>query len=59
MELVEALLLSEVTHNRSGDCTADHCVKEETKEVLVVVQADAVTYPGTMVVHTKDTAAAD
>lgn len=51
--------MSEVTHNRSGDCTADHSMKEETKEVLVVVQADAVTYPGTMVVHTEDTAAAD
>jgi len=46
-------------HDRENYNVAQHRIEKEHDEVLVVVHADAVAHPGTVMVHSQHTFAAD
>ena len=47
-----------VNHNNGGNGAPYHCMEQEHDEVLVIVQADAISDPGAVMVHTKHTSSA-
>ena len=46
-------------HDRGDNKAATHGIEKKIEEIFVIVQSNAITNPGTMVIHAADAAATD
>ena len=57
--MLDGVVVPDTGQGYDHECCAAHEVETEEEEVALVVQADAVVDPGTVVVHHEDTLVAD